>query len=237
MILSGSLAYYTTNTIRFPKNIHPHNCNISQIKIFKSNWWCTLLPQKNPHRLNPRINPSPNTVQHKSSQIAQYADNTVLFYKSIDTNRCTKVIQDHMELITKWSNKWRLKLNASNTVPGLHKKEARHHTHDNWRPHNLPCRDCQIPYLGIYLDKKLNFKKHFKHIKKKMTHRIHQLYPIFRSQSIPLQKKTHIYKTIIRVSMLYGAPSGVMYQGGFCIHSKSSKIRWQECPSVQIYTP
>ena len=61
-------------------------------------------------------------------------------------------------------------------------------------------------YLGIYLDKRLNWEKHFKHIKKKTMFRIHQLYPIFTSQSIPLQKKTHLYKALIRSSMLYGAP-------------------------------
>ena len=142
---------------------------------------------------------------HQDSQIAQYADDTVLFYRSFDMTKCVNTVTQHMDTINKWSSKWRIKLNQSKTqymVFTNRRTDIPPLVIDSYRIY--PKDNCK--YLGIVLDKKLNYQQHLNHIKKKTGLLIHQLYPIFRTQSIPLQKKVHIYKAIIRSAMLYGAP-------------------------------
>ena len=107
--------------------------------------------------------------------------------------------------MTQWCNKWRVKLNEDKTqyivftrrrptIPTLNFGNRRLQPAEN------------VKYLGVYMDKRLNWKKHLEYTKRRTTRRIQQLYPVFSSQSIPIRKKTHLYKAIIRAAILYGDP-------------------------------
>ena len=142
---------------------------------------------------------------HENSQLAQYADDTALYSKSYHIQDCVKHVTQHLKLMTQWCNRWRIKLNEEKTQYIVFTRR---------RPtiptltigNKILLPEKSIKYLGIHMDKRLNWKKHLDHTKRKATQRIHQLYPIFSSQIIPIKKKIHLYKAIIRPAMMYGAP-------------------------------
>ena len=55
---------------------------------------------------------------HNQSQIAQYADDTVLYYKHFSIINSKNNISRHLRHMTQWCNKWRIKVNEekSNVV-------------------------------------------------------------------------------------------------------------------------
>lgn len=144
---------------------------------------------------------------HHSSQIAQYADDTVLYYKHVSILNCVNNINCHLKKATQWCNKWRIKINENKTQCVVFSRR---------NPSSVPLlklADRKIEYskdtkyLGIYLDHRLSWNKHFTNIRGKTLQRIHQLYPLFSSPYITLEKKVNLYKSLIRSAMLYSAPA------------------------------
>jgi hypothetical protein len=63
------------------------------------------------------------------------------------------------------------------------------------------------PYLGIHIEKILTWKAHIKAMKNKEIQRFVSLYSTFKSRTINRKIKAHLYKSIIRPILLYGAPT------------------------------
>lgn len=65
-----------------------------------------------------------------------------------------------------------------------------------------------MTYLGMKLDKRLNFCDHIRHVLKKTDVAIRALYPLIkRSSPVTNKNKRLIYKALIRPIMTYAAPA------------------------------
>mgnify|MGYP002224295341 CR=1 FL=1 len=142
---------------------------------------------------------------HNNSQVAQYADDTAVYSKHYDISKCTSTITEHLRKITQWCTKWRIKINMEKTQYIVFSKR-----YPVIPPLQIENRiitpTANTKYLGIYLDRRLNWHRHFDFTKGKVHRKLYQLYPLFRTISLPIKQKVFIYNMYIRAAMLYGAP-------------------------------
>jgi hypothetical protein len=65
----------------------------------------------------------------------------------------------------------------------------------------------EAKYLGIHLERRLTWKAHIKVMENKAVQRFVSLYPIFKPRTLNRKIRTHLYKSLIRPILLYGAPA------------------------------
>ena len=150
------------------------------------------------------------------TEVALYADDAAIYSQSYDNAVIARNLQASLNELSKWYASWRMALNTSKTTATLfeRKRSSRRVTalpqltlngdSIEWTPTSK--------YLGVTLDSKLTFKEHLKVIRKKTAGKLGALYPLFRSRSMPLQMKVHLYKMTIRPVMTYATPtwSGIL---------------------------
>lgn len=141
---------------------------------------------------------------------AYYADDTAL----ISSSKLTKALLTKMEkgftACNKYFRKWKIKINANKTQAIIFPF--------NKSPKRIPNRQLclgnqrieiqsDIKYLGVVLDKKLNFGRHIDETCKKGLRIIKALWPIIGKRStLNLANKNLIYKNVVRPSLTYACP-------------------------------
>jgi hypothetical protein len=145
----------------------------------------------------------------KHCQLAQYADDTAIFTTSYRLDTISRRLQSSLTLLTKYYDRWKLKLNESKTEAILFtNKRSTCYTNPiiinnkaiPWAP--------QVKYLGLIMDSKLTWSKHIKHISNKTNIAISILYPLInRHSKLSSHNKLTIYKSIIRPIISYGCPA------------------------------
>lgn len=147
-------------------------------------------------------------VPRRGTDIALYADDTAMIVRGKLSNVILHKLKKSVDSCFKYYNKWKIKINTDKTQAILfpfNKSPKRIPTiqfqHENT---NIPLSDF-VKYLGVHLDKKLNFKNHIEHIVDKATKCCRALYPILNKKSqLSADNKIIIYKTVIRPILLYG---------------------------------
>lgn len=141
---------------------------------------------------------------------AYYADDTALITSSKLTKSLLKKMEKGFTACRKYFYKWKIKINPNKT-------QAIIFPYNN-SPKRLPNRQLHfeneslsiekdVKYLGVYLDKKLNFAKHIDETCKKSMKTIRALWPILNKRStLNLKNKNLIYKSVIRPTLTYGSP-------------------------------
>ena len=144
----------------------------------------------------------------RQTKIAQYADDTAIYSTKENIQDATRTLQTHINIITRWFSKWRIKLNTDKTEAIIFtRRRPRDINNITIRNTELQYKD-KVKYLGIILDKKkLHFQEHFKYIRGKSLTRIRQIYPVINTQALTLRQKTTIYKSLIRPTILYASPA------------------------------
>ena len=64
----------------------------------------------------------------------------------------------------------------------------------------------KVKYLGVILDRKLNFGHHINYVISKSIATLIKLYPVFKNKYLPQKSKLILYKSLIRTAMLYACP-------------------------------
>lgn len=149
--------------------------------------------------------PTSNTIN-----IAQFADDTALYCSSTSLDILRNTMQQYLNQISAWSNKWKIKLNPSKSTAKIFSLKTISTppplTLNNniipWTPQNKTVR-----YLGLHLDTRLNWKEHI-NIKTQQTKvKLIQLKPLINNHSkITIENAKLIYTTVIRPLMLYACP-------------------------------
>lgn len=142
------------------------------------------------------------------TEIALYADDTAMIVKGKLSNAIVGKLMKNLHTCIKYYNKWKIKINTDKTQAILfpfNKSPKRIQTtqlkNDNV---TIPFSE-SVKYLGIYLDKKLLFKRHIEHTVDKATKCCRALFPILNKKSyLSTKNKLLIYKTVIRPILLYG---------------------------------
>lgn len=155
-----------------------------------------------PHLFLLYINDIP--VQTRTS-LACFADDTACFTASNDIDLIIQRLQLAIDKLTDYFSQWKLKLNKTKTEAIIFTRKRR-----------LPSRTLKIDghpvkwsmsvkYLGLILDKKLNWNDHIHHIASKGLKAFNALSPLLNRRSmLSSHTKMAIYTTLIRPCLTYG---------------------------------
>lgn len=144
-------------------------------------------------------------AQH--TDIAMYADDTAIISTSMQKFTANKYLEEHMNHISTFYNKWKIKINADKTKL-IHFSRKRKPTK---RQHIIKINDTPIAetkslkYLGLHLDHKLKFTNHIQAIKQKFRASFKLMYSILKSK-IHIKHKLNLYKNGMRPILTYACP-------------------------------
>lgn len=145
-----------------------------------------------------------------NASLALYADDTAIISQHPNVQTAQQNLQLSIDMVVEWFERWKLQLNASKCEakiftlrnPQLPPNIVINNTQIEWNP-----PDQSIKYLGIHLDKKLNWNIH---INSKLTQaysRLSLLFPLInRKSSLKSKYGILIYKTILRPLVMYACP-------------------------------
>lgn len=143
-------------------------------------------------------------------ELALYADDTALICKDRDILVAQQALQNAVNSTVQWFHMWRFSLNTTKCetkIFTLRKLQDTpeiiiNNTRVQWNP-----SDQGVKYLGVHLDRKLNFNLH---INSKLTQaysRLSLLFPLInRTSSLKPECAILLYKSILRPLILYASP-------------------------------
>lgn len=146
----------------------------------------------------------------QNSQTAIYADDTLLYSSDSNLNVAINRLQISLDDLIAWYKKWRIAINATKSEVKIFTlrryneppKLKINNEEISWNP-----SDQAIKYLGVYMDKKLNWKYHINK-KLNLAHaQLTKLYSLLNKKSaINVKSGILIYKSILRPLLLYACP-------------------------------
>lgn len=147
--------------------------------------------------------------ENKNTSLSLYADDTAIIANSKNHDLANKYIQDHVNQLTAYYNKWKIKINAAKTENIFFTNK--HLTNENIAPVTIVNMKIEpkthVKYLGLILDKKLSFTQQINAIKNKTATAKATLHTLLhRNSPITTENKTLIYKSVIRPQISYAAP-------------------------------
>lgn len=142
------------------------------------------------------------TTRHTT--IATFADDTAIMASHINHTSASKYLQEHLNDLQIWFDKWRIKANEtkSNHVTFTMRRETCPPVLLNGHP--LPQSE-DAKYLGMHLDRRLTWKKHIFTKRKQLGIKLQKMYWLMGKYSkLSLDNKLLLYKTIIKPIWTYG---------------------------------
>ena len=170
----------------------------------------------------------------KPIHMAQYADDTCIFYQNKLKHLTNKihVLQTALNEISNWFACWNIKINAQKTEAIVFKKSnTKVSAPIKIQNRTIPYSHF-VKYLGLTLDSKLTFSLHTGRIIGKAYGALSILYPFFQSHTLSKRIKVILYMSIIRSMLLYGCEAWSIlancHKKKFqIIQNKCLKIIWQ----------
>ena len=149
------------------------------------------------------INDAPRILDFDESI---FADDKLIFTRSFRVSAIKNRLQRALAQNKRFFHKWKIKINERKTEailftkrrPLLEDKIVSDNQTIEWQD--------KIKYLGVVLDKKLNFSNHESYVIQKAIGNLIKFYPIFKNKYLSLHSKKIFYKSLIRSSMLYASP-------------------------------
>lgn len=141
------------------------------------------------------------------AQIAQFADDTAIYYSNKNFTCLKRRLQEETTIITRYFKKWRLKINPNKSEAILFTNKRKYlHTTLAIDSHTLKWLP-KVRYLGAIMDRRTNWAAHVKTAAAKGQQAISILWPLIKRNSpLPIPEKLMLYKTIIRTTIAYAAP-------------------------------
>uniref|UniRef100_A0A2S2Q892 Putative RNA-directed DNA polymerase n=1 Tax=Sipha flava TaxID=143950 RepID=A0A2S2Q892_9HEMI len=136
------------------------------------------------------------------TSLGTYADDTLITASHESHVTASEMIQNHLNMISLWANRWKIKINETKSVQvtfSLRNLDSPPVTLNNI---TIPKAN-EVKYLGLTLDKRLTWSPHIKLKRKTVNSRLHILRPLLKSK-LSLSNKLTIYKSIIRPAWTYG---------------------------------
>lgn len=215
--------------IRLTKLLH----NYMQQRTFQVNYKNTLSTKRNamsgviqgsilgPTLFTTYISDMPPTKYLKKTL---FADDTALYRTGKLTKKEIRLIHKDLNSLTDYYKKWKIKINVSKTEGIIfhHGNDSKitKPTFDNtdieWKTH--------VKYLGTILDKRLTWLQNTKYMTNKANIGLNKIYRLINMKSkLKTNLKVLLYKTIIRPTMTYAAPTWA--QAAKTHHNKLQKIQ------------
>lgn len=139
-----------------------------------------------------------------------FADDTAIFSAAKNPNKIIKNLNNASKQLSDYCSKWKIKLNPSKTQAIYFTKKRA----NRWLPSNeVTVLGSKIPwssdvkYLGVTMDKTLNFSRHTNLTIEKALKFLGIIFPIINQKSnLNQRNKITIYKSILRSILLYACP-------------------------------
>lgn len=133
-----------------------------------------------------------------------FADDTAILYTHQNRLTAKRELQSHINKIETWSNNWGIKINEEKSAHITFTLKKRTCSKVKINGHTIPQVD-SVKYLGMHLDKKLNWKQHINKKKEQVKQKFKSLYWLLNKKSkLSLESKILIYKSILKPIWLYG---------------------------------
>jgi len=170
--------------------------------------------------------------QTMDTNIALFADDTTIYCNSSDTQKITTALQNHLNKISLWCLKWKIIINPSKSQ-AVFFSLRRTQTPQPVKFDNEPIGwKSSVKYLGVILDKKLNWWPHISAKLQQAYQRLGVLYPILnRKSTISKKCSLIIYKQVLRPLILYASPIW-----SCCANSHLNKIQIFQNKILRIIT-
>lgn len=142
----------------------------------------------------------------KSDQVsmATFVDDTALLSTHVNPNTASRELQDYLNDLQVWLRDWRIKVNEGKSAHVSFTLKKRICPAVSLNGVKIP-RENHVRYLGLHLDKKLNWKHHIDCKVKHLRLQYNKLKWLFgRKSKLPLESKVLLYKTVIRPIWTYG---------------------------------
>lgn len=146
--------------------------------------------------------------KNPNTQLALFADDTAIIANSRRTMQANTYINRHLQDLLSYFFKWKIQINQEKTKLINFNQKIRPENHQIVRINNVPIQTVtEIKYLGVKLDRKLNFNQHILELKQKVNVIINTLYYYFCNYS-PLSTKLKLllYKAYVQSVLLYACP-------------------------------
>lgn len=138
------------------------------------------------------------------TSLSIYADDTCCYTTDKNTNRILLRLNRQLQLFDDWTKNWKIKINSDKTEAlFITRKLHNPQKHLIINKHPIHWKNT-VNYLGVTLDKKLNWCKHIQNQIVKANKKRAILYPLInRKSKLTLSNKLLIYKQYIRPTLTY----------------------------------
>jgi len=141
---------------------------------------------------------------HPNTQVAEYADDKVIYSTNTDPKLVSIAIQNHLNILSTWYSQWGIKINESKSIYTTFtlKKQLPPPISLNNKP--IPNSDT-VKYLGLLFDKRLTWAKHIHNTKISLNRRLSLLRNILgKSSKLNLKTKLNLYNLLLKPIWSYG---------------------------------
>lgn len=145
--------------------------------------------------------------ERNNTKLRLFADDTAITTTSINAERACRNLQDYLDTLSDYYRKWCLKVNPqkSKIITFNYKRQqprTKVYFEDTHIPHNT-----NLKYLGVTLDKRLNFNIHTQEIHKRARMALYYIWPYLKPEANIEEKiKTRLITTYVRPILTYAAP-------------------------------
>jgi hypothetical protein len=136
--------------------------------------------------------------------IATFADDTALLACSEDPGEASNLLQEQINKIQQWLEKWKVNVNTAKSAHITF--TMRRQTCPEVKLNNvqLPRKDT-VKYLGMHLDRRLNWRAHINAKRQELQLKYRKLYWLIgKNSAISLENKCLLYKVILKPIWTYG---------------------------------
>ena len=136
--------------------------------------------------------------------LATFADDTAILASHPDPNVASQMLQNNILSVEKWLSKWRIKANSSKSFHVTFTNRKGSCPSVTLFGSKIPQAD-DVKYLGMHLDKHLNWRKHIFTKRKQLGLQLQKMYWLIgRKSQLSIENKILIYKAILKPVWTYG---------------------------------
>ena len=145
--------------------------------------------------------------RHHSTELALFADDVAIYTRSTDENVAVQRIENHLENIRTYFDMWKLKAITDKTQFIIFNQKKIKQQKTLQFQNQIVNEKQEVKYLGVILDRKLNFTPHITSTRKLAGVAASIIFPYIAGDS-QLQEKTkiRIYKAYVQPILNYAMP-------------------------------
>ena len=151
----------------------------------------------------------------KHSKLKLYADDVTL-YKEIKCESDCKLLQEDLDCICDWADKWQLRLNASKCDAFLISNKRKKISYDYFINRSLLSWKSSVKYLGVFFQSNLSWSHHCKYVAAKASKSLNFLRHTLWGATT--EAKSMVYKSLVRPSLEYACTLlyGISMESSHC---------------------